>query len=92
MTPTCEVWTAHPAHQLYLTAQGAAPILVLGATGDPATPYEQAEWMADQLKSGVLLTWRGAGHSAWELGNQCVKKAVESYVNDAKVPRDKTVC
>ena len=92
MTPTCEVWTAHPAHQLYLTAQGAAPILVLGATGDPATPYEQAEWMADQLKSGVLLTWRGAGHSAWELGNQCVKKAVEGYVNDAKVPRDKTVC
>ena len=66
--------------------------MVLGATGDPATPYEQAEWMADQLKSGVLLTWRGAGHSAWELGNQCVKKAVESYVNDAKVPRDKTVC
>ena len=48
--------------------------------------------MADQLKSGVLLTWRGAGHSAWELGNQCVKKAVEGYVNDARVPRDKTVC
>ncbi|WCC80966.1 alpha/beta hydrolase [Cutibacterium equinum] len=92
MTPTCEVWTAHPADQLYLTAQGAAPILVLGATGDPATPYEQAEWMADQLASGVLLTWRGAGHSAWELGNQCVKKAVEGYVNNGKVPKDKTVC
>ncbi|MDO4412738.1 alpha/beta hydrolase [Cutibacterium sp.] len=92
MMPTCEVWTAHPTDQPYLTAPGAAPILVLGATGDPATPYEQAEWMADQLKSGVLLTWRGAGHSAWELGNQCVKKAVEGYVNNGKVPKDKTVC
>ena len=91
-TPTCEVWTAHPAPQLYLTAQGAAPILVLGATGDPATPYEQAKWMADQLKSGVLLTWRGSGHSAWELGNQCVKKAVEGYVNDGKTPKGNTVC
>lgn len=84
--------TARPAPQLYLTARGAAPILVLGATGDPATPYEQATWMAGQLKSGVLLTWRGSGHSAWELGNQCVKKAVEGYVNDGKMPKDNTVC
>ncbi|WP_195839885.1 alpha/beta hydrolase [Cutibacterium porci] len=90
--PTCEVWTARPAPQLYMTAQGAAPILVLGATGDPATPYEQATWMADQLTSGVLLTWRGTGHSAWELGNQCVKDAVEGYVNGGKVPKNDTVC
>ena len=92
VAPICEVWTARPAPQLYLTARGAAPILVLGATGDPATPYEQATWMAGQLKSGVLLTWRGSGHSAWELGNQCVKKAVEGYVNDGKMPKDNTVC
>ncbi|MBD4448637.1 alpha/beta hydrolase, partial [Xanthomonas citri pv. citri] len=39
VAPICEVWTARPAPQLYLTARGAAPILVLGATGDPATPY-----------------------------------------------------
>lgn len=88
----CTWWTAKPAPQLKLTAKGAAPILVLGATGDPATPYQQAVWMADQLDSGVLLTWKGAGHSAWDLGNDCVKDAVRGYVNDGTVPADKTTC
>lgn len=91
-TPTCEVWTAAPAPQLHLTAHGAAPIVVLGATGDPATPYEQARWMAEQLSSGVLLTWRGAGHSVWELGNKCVKDAVKKYINQGGVPADGTTC
>ncbi|MEL4503648.1 alpha/beta hydrolase [Luteococcus sp. H138] len=88
----CSFWTTKPSEQLKLTGKGAAPILVLGATGDPATPYQQAVWMADQLESGVLLTWKGAGHSAWDLGNDCVKNAVKGYVNDGKVPADKMTC
>ncbi|MGO4956782.1 alpha/beta hydrolase [Luteococcus sp. Sow4_B9] len=88
----CTWWTTKPSPQLKITAQGAAPILVLGATGDPATPYQQAVWMADQLDSGVLLTWKGAGHSAWDLGNACVKDAVRGYVNKGVVPKDATTC
>lgn len=89
---TCPLWSATPSPQLRLQAKGAAPILVLGATGDPATPYEQAVSMADQLEPGVLLTWKGAGHSAWDLGNACVKSAVRDFVNDGTVPEDRTVC
>ncbi|SJN17273.1 probable exported protease [Luteococcus japonicus LSP_Lj1] len=88
----CSFWSAKPSPQLKLQGKGAAPIVVLGATGDPATPYQQAVWMADQLESGVLVTWKGAGHSAWDLGNACVKTAVKDYVNKGTVPKDKTVC
>lgn len=89
---SCPVWSARPAAQLHITAKGAAPIVVLGVTGDPATPYQQAQGMAKQLSSGVLVTWKGAGHSAWELGNSCVKDAVKGYVNDGTVPKNGLVC
>lgn len=88
----CAYWTARPVEQMRLTASGAAPILVLGVTGDPATPYVQAQWMARQLNSGVLVTWRGAGHSAWSLGNSCVRGAVTGYMDSGTVPRSGLTC
>ncbi|MGA4668935.1 alpha/beta hydrolase [Propionibacteriaceae bacterium Y1923] len=88
----CTFWTAKPMDQLKLTAKGAPPILVLGATGDPATPYEQAQWMAQQLESGTLVTWKGAGHGVYSLGNQCAKTAVEDFVNKNVVPTDGLEC
>ena len=48
-----------------ITAPGAAPILVVGTTGDPATPYAWSEALADQLESGQLMTWKGNGHTAY---------------------------
>ncbi|HSN44292.1 MAG TPA: alpha/beta hydrolase [Propionibacteriaceae bacterium] len=89
---TCTVWSAQPADQLKLTAAGAPPIVVLGVTGDPATPYENAVGMAEALESGVLVSWKGAGHSAWERGNSCVRRAVTDYLNDGVVPADQTKC
>lgn len=88
----CTYWTAKPMDQLKLTGTGAPPILVLGATGDPATPYEQAQWMAEQLDSGVLVTWKGAGHGVYSLGNECAKKAVQDFVNKNTVPADGLTC
>ena len=48
-----------------VTAKGAPPIVVLGTTGDPATPYAWAQSLAGQLPGGVLLTLRGQGHTAY---------------------------
>lgn len=90
--PVCAVWSATPVPQLKLTAHAAAPIVVLGVTGDPATPYQQAQWMAQQLESAVLVTWKGSGHSAWSLGNQCLKDSVTRYINDGTVPKDGKIC
>jgi pimeloyl-ACP methyl ester carboxylesterase len=80
--------------QVEIDAQGAAPILVIGTTRDPATPYENAKALADQLgdREGVLLTRDGDGHTAYGSGNQCIKKIVDAYLVDGTVPKDGTTC
>ena len=73
-------------------AEGAAPILVIGTTGDPATPYQWAVALAEQLDSGVLVSYDGEGHTAYNKSNQCVNDAVESYFIDGTVPASDPMC
>lgn len=77
-----------------VSAPGAAPILLVGNTGDPATPYEGARRMADELGKGVgvLLTWKGEGHGAYGNGSSCVDSAVDAYLLKGTVPMDGKVC
>ncbi|MGH4034565.1 alpha/beta hydrolase [Actinomycetota bacterium Odt1-20B] len=77
-----------------VSAPGAAPILVVGNTGDPATPYEGARRMADELGKGVgvELTWKGEGHGAYGSGSNCVDDSVNDYLLKGTVPKDGTVC
>ena len=75
-----------------LTAPGAAPILVVGSTGDPATPYEWAQSLASQLSSGHLLTREGTGHTAYLEGSACINDAVEAYLVAGDVPKQGTTC
>ncbi|MEU6983253.1 alpha/beta hydrolase [Streptomyces sp. NPDC046324] len=69
------------------SAPGAGPILVVGTTGDPATPYEGAERMAKELGAGVgiLVSNEGEGHGAYGTSS-CVTKTVDAYLLDGKVP------
>lgn len=75
-----------------MTAQGAAPIVVIGTTRDPATPVQWAESLAQQLASGVLITRDGDGHTGYNAGNDCVDDAVEKYLIDGVVPQDNLSC
>lgn len=77
-----------------VSAPGAAPILVIGNTGDPATPYEGARRMVEELGEGVgvELTYEGQGHGAYTSDNRCVRDAVHGYLLDGKVPAAGTVC
>ncbi|MGA5288537.1 alpha/beta hydrolase [Streptomyces pseudogriseolus] len=77
-----------------VSAPGAAPILIVGNTGDPATPYEGARRMADELGKdvGVMLTWKGEGHGAYGSGSDCVDSTVNAYLLDGTVPQDGKVC
>lgn len=75
-----------------IRAEGAAPILVVGTTRDPATPMKWAEALADQLESGVLLRRDGDGHTAYNSGNECIDTAIESYLIDGDVPDNPTDC
>ncbi|MFF9123700.1 alpha/beta hydrolase [Streptomyces sp. NPDC014889] len=77
-----------------VSAPGAAPILLIGNTGDPATPYEGARRMADALGKGVgvELTWKGEGHGAYGNGSDCVDSTVNAYLLYGTVPKDGKVC
>jgi pimeloyl-ACP methyl ester carboxylesterase len=77
-----------------VSAPGSAPILVIGNTGDPATPYEGARRMVQALGTGVgvELTYKGQGHGAYNSKNKCVQDAVNGYLLDGKVPTAGTVC
>ncbi len=73
-------------------AEGAAPIVVIGTTRDPATPYRGAVHLARQLASGVLLTRDGDGHTGYNVGNACVDGAVDGYLLDGTVPGEGLTC
>ena len=89
----CQVWPYPPTGvREPITAEGAAPIVVVGTTNDPATPYEWSVSLADQLASGVLITRVGEGHTGYNKGNKCVDQAVEAYLLTGKVPEDGLRC
>ena len=85
-------FTSTDEPDLEIDGSGAAPIVVLGTTRDPATPYEEAVAMAEQLESGVLVSRDGDGHTAYNKGNDCVDDAVHGYLIDGKVPDDGLKC
>lgn len=90
---TCENWPVQgPTDPQPIKAEGAAPILVVGTTRDPATPYEWAGQLAKQLSSGRLLTYDGDGHTAYMRSNPCIDKAVDGYLLNGTVPPDGTRC
>ncbi|GAB3119707.1 alpha/beta hydrolase [Glaciibacter psychrotolerans] len=73
-------------------APGAAPILVIGTTNDPATPYKWAQSLAKQLDSGHLVTYQGEGHTAYNKSNSCVNDAVDDYLIRGIVPAKDPLC
>jgi pimeloyl-ACP methyl ester carboxylesterase len=88
----CPLWPVAPApKEPSIRGAGAAPIVVIGTTGDPATPYEYAERMAEQLESGHLLTLKGEGHLGYGQSS-CIQRYVQSYLLDGDVPADGTRC
>ncbi|HET8927916.1 MAG TPA: alpha/beta hydrolase [Microbacterium sp.] len=89
----CDQWL-YPATGVRepITAEGAAPIVVVGTTNDPATPYEWSVALADQLSSGVLVSRFGEGHTGYNKGSACVDNAVEAYLIDGTVPADGLEC
>jgi hypothetical protein len=76
-----------------VSAPGAPPILVVGTTGDPATPYAWAPALTRELGGkATLLTLKGEGHGAYDSGSGCVRKVVDAYLLEGEIPRSGTVC
>ncbi|WP_433329079.1 alpha/beta hydrolase [Spirillospora sp. CA-294931] len=76
-----------------VSAPGATPLLVIGNTGAPATPYAQSQVLARRIgASARFLTLRGQGHGAYATGNKCLRAAVDKYLLDGTVPAKDTTC
>ncbi|HEY1529374.1 MAG TPA: alpha/beta hydrolase, partial [Galbitalea sp.] len=73
-------------------AAGSGPILLLGTTGDPATPYADARNLAKQLDGGHLVTYHGEGHTAYDRGDACIDRTVDDYLLNFTVPYSDPSC
>lgn len=92
----CAYWPVHDRQSetppQKITAAGAAPIVVVGTTRDPATPYEWAVRLRDQLDSAVLITYDGDGHTAYMRSNSCVDNPIDSWYIHGTLPKDGLRC
>lgn len=90
---TCSNWPIRSGNRtVALHATGAPPIVVIGTTRDPATPYAWAKALADELDSGQLITRNGDGHTGFQRGNSCVDEAVEKWLIEATAPKVDLSC
>ncbi|MFD7395677.1 alpha/beta hydrolase [Streptomyces virginiae] len=91
--PACTQWPAQRPSRFEgsYRATGSAPILVLGTTGDPDTPYQDAVTLAGTLDGGRLLTFDAEGHTAYHRST-CVSSLVDAYLSTLALPPRGTVC
>ena len=91
---TCEPWPFPVSeNKPDFSAAGSKPILVIGTTGDPATPYSQAVAVANQiLSNGHLVTYNGEGHTAYGRSNECVANTVDNYFIKGSVSTEDPNC
>lgn len=83
----CANWPVPPTGRPHrVRAAGAPPILVIGTTGDPATPYPWAVSVAKQLQRGVLITYTGEGHTAYRNHDACITTPVDAFFTAGRVP------
>lgn len=87
-------WPEVPRRDLApFRARGAEPILVISTTRDPSTPYQAGVDLAEQLSSGVLVTYDGDGHTVYASGRSaCIDRLVNDYLVDLVVPSEGTEC
>jgi pimeloyl-ACP methyl ester carboxylesterase len=74
-----------------LPTRTANPIVIIGTTGDPATPYEWAQGLHEILTNSVLISLTGDGHTGQGQGNKCVDGQVDDFYLENKTPT-RTTC
>ena len=88
---SCALWPVKQASKVTITGKGAGPIVVVGTTGDPATPLDSTRKMALGLEQGILIVVDANQHTGYG-ANNCVVKAVDDYLINLSVPKNETTC
>lgn len=90
---SCAYWPVRPTGEPHrIEAKGAAPIVVVGTTRDPATPYRWARSLSGQLSSARLLTYEGDGHTAYGRGSGCIDDTINAYLLRGTPPAEGKRC
>jgi len=87
----CAFWPELPRTFRPLTIRGAPPILLVGASNDPATPYAWAKSVSEQIPGSVLLTRVGNGHTSYGFSD-CISAAEDAYLTNLVLPPQGTTC
>jgi len=89
---SCESWPEGKSMvTLDFRQKLASAPLVIGTTGDPATPYKQAVALSELLDGAVLLSFEGEGHTAYG-SNVCVDAIVEAYFRGEDIGTGNKTC
>jgi pimeloyl-ACP methyl ester carboxylesterase len=88
---TCVYWPVRGPAAAVVDVRGAPPILLVGATNDPATPYTWSQSLHRQVQGSILLTRRGDGHPSYP-NSSCVAGRVDAYLETLQAPADGTTC
>ena len=90
----CESWPYEVVEPLpSFSASGSPTILVIGTTGDPATPYSQAQSLAGRiLENAFLLTYNGEGHTIYGQQVSCVDNTVDRFFLTGDLPKTDPNC
>jgi len=88
---SCALWPVKQADRITITGKSAGPIVVVGTTGDPATPLSSTRKMALGLEQGILIVVDANQHTGYG-ANNCVVKAVDDYLIKLIVPANELTC
>jgi pimeloyl-ACP methyl ester carboxylesterase len=91
-TLPCAYWpvpTTGRAGPLHISQ--SLPVIVVGSTHDPATPYAWAVALTHQIPGAVLLTRTGDGHTGYFFSS-CVRTWVDDFFSTGRLPPKGTVC
>jgi pimeloyl-ACP methyl ester carboxylesterase len=89
----CKYWKVEPQlPPMPLKDIDTTPVLVIGVTNDPATPYGWAQDLAKVFVNGKLLTLNGDGHTGHNQGNDCVDSVVDYYFLTGKIGSGPLIC
>jgi len=95
MHEPCAMWPRAAAQDRYTgpwNRPTANPILLLGNTVDPSTPYSNSIALAHDLARARLLTIDGYGHTEFTNPSTCAENYEVGYLTAGALPPAGTVC
>ncbi len=88
----CAFWpTPSQPHNEPIPAPQSPNILIVGNTGDAATPYQDAQYVASMLTHGHLVTYHGQGHTSYGR-DDCIDAVIHAYLINLTVPPQDPEC